>query len=332
MGLKQNSPADFRFILVVAVTTTFGLSGCSAKEHRALEQKRVSTVEARQSTESDSETKLKMGENKAKAVSMKGKDLRTQERIALSMHYTKTGQRHYENYRYREAREDLQKAVELDPDNANAKQLLEMSGLILGERRESLASSANRLANERQVRLQQERIELRRLYKAGLKLQEAKDYSGAIRKFEQVLERIKWSPLTIDTDGLENKARANLIKGRSLSRSAMIKRRDELEIRALRSARNEERSARSVRSRKVSLLLQRATDQLRLRQFSKAERTVLEVLRIDRRNHTALRLREVVVSRRHRDRRSKIAARNREETRRNNENAKEVGVPYIGGQ
>lgn len=259
----------------------------------------------------------------------RNRSLKEQEKIALSEHYTRVGQKFYEQFRFREAKANLEKAVQANPDNTKARYLLQMSGLLLGDNKDSLKSSAERLKDEREVRLQQERIELRRLYDSGDALFKETKYDLAIRKFEQVLERIKWSPYNIDSEGLEDNARKQIIEARSLKREQDIKDREEKENRALIAARSEERSARAAKKRKVELLIKRATDQLRLNQFEKAEETIKEVLEEDADNQTALRLRNTAIEGRHVHYGSIIASNDREEFRRNEELNREAVVPYL---
>lgn len=318
--------------ILLPVAITLVLTGCSGPDTRQSESGNNSAIDlSDESSESDS-TSLSRNAPSSQQSTNSPKDLRTQEQIAISEHYCKTGQQHYENFRFREAKENLEIAVQANPDNTKARYLLQMAGLLLGEDKPTFQVTANKLADEREVRLQQEKIELRRLYDAGVKLQLAKNYDGAIKKFEQVLERIKWSPYNIDSGDFEDNARKQIIEMRSLKRDADIKRREELENQALLSARREEQRAQLARSRKVEIVIKRATDQIRRKQFSKAEQTLQEVLREDRRNSTALRLRETAIRRRHRYRSSKIAERDREALRRDGENGREVGVPYLGGQ
>ncbi|MDF1667248.1 MAG: hypothetical protein P1V97_36220, partial [Planctomycetota bacterium] len=196
----------------------------------------------------------------------RNRSLKEQEKIALSEHYTRVGQKFYEQFRFREAKANLEKAVGANPDNTKARYLLQMAGLLLGDNRDSFKSSAERLKDERDVRLQQERIELRRLFDSGSSLYDESKFDLAIRKFEQVLERIKWSPYNIDSEDLEGNARKKIIEARSLKREQDIKDREEKENRALISARTEEKSAQSAKKRKVELLIKRAMDQLRLNQ------------------------------------------------------------------
>lgn len=326
---KSIQSHDLSKVAVLFLASLLGLCACSGPEKREQgpeeKQEQVASTNELESAGSDPKTPQREASARPRP------DLRTQERLALSAHYTKTGEEKYRALRYREAREDFGKALQANPDNEKARRLYEMSGTFTHETREQFHSSAERLKNERAVRIQQARIEIRRLYEAGLKLQKAKKYDLAIRNFEQVLERIRWNPYDIDSGAFEDKARRQLILSRSERRIADIRRREERETRALQAARAEERARLASKRQKTKILLKRAKDQIRLRQFAKAEETLAQVLRQDRRNTEALRLREMAVRNRHRSRRASIAERDREALRSNDENNREVGVPYMGG-
>lgn len=176
-------------------------------------------------------------------------------------------------------------------------------------------------------RLQQECIELQRLFDAGSAMASKKDYEGAILKFEQVLERIKWSPYNIDFGGLEEKARKQIIESRKLKRAQDLEDREQRERSELSSGRG---TIQSLKKQIVHLLLKRALDELRLNQFAKAEETVREVIAFDADNQTARRLQQAAVNGRHVHYGSKISTDDREEFRRNEEiNRENCGVPYL---
>ena len=145
----------------------------------------------------------------------------TKERLALSEKYFASGYSKYQDFQFRAARVDLEKAVQANPESIKARYLLQMARLLLGEG-ECSVGGANSLdiKKERDLRLQDERIELKRDFEDGETLMAAKAYEGALLKFEEVLERIKWSPYNIDYESLEDRARKHIIEIRSLLRES----------------------------------------------------------------------------------------------------------------
>lgn len=259
----------------------------------------------------------------------RNQSLRAQERMALSNHYTKVGENFYRQGRYQDASDNLRKAVKANPDNTKARLLLQISEVLLGKRPGELAVSAELLGSEREVRIQQSKIELKRLFDQGTELASEKEYERAIRKLEQVLERIKWSKYKIDDGDVETRARDLIVKYRVLKREQELAEREEKERRALSQARSEERAAKLARERKVGILVRRALDELRLDQFSKAEATVREILETDPGNQDALKLRERAIEGRHLERQSTLYETRVEHDRLNTEAQRDALVPYL---
>lgn len=214
--------------------------------------------------------------------------------MALSERHYGFGRIYYEEFKFEEAKSSLEKSLAADPENTKARYLLQLANFLLGESSESYRICGDSLREERSARLRLERFELRMLYERGSALFKDKKFDMAIRKLEQVLERIKWSPYNTDNDGLEDRARKQIIEARQGIREQDIEEREAGERSSFDSVSESEESIQSLRRRMVQILLKRAIDELRAKNFESAKGTIREVLSIDSDNKTARCLQQLV--------------------------------------
>jgi len=90
--------------------------------------------------------------------------LEGKERQAASKAASDTAQKLMDELRYVEAEDKLREAVRLDPENQKARQMLETVLLILGDRTGEIRDFMRDEVERQRVRLQQDTIELERLY------------------------------------------------------------------------------------------------------------------------------------------------------------------------
>lgn len=206
IGLSNYLQLPINKNVVVLVMVLF-LCACSGPEEKNKEPERRPLLA--QSNENDSPLKRQD----------ETRDSLTKERLALSEKHFASGHSKYQNFQFKEARIDLEKAVQANPDSTKARYLLQMAKLLLDEGGGCLkGASSSEIMKEPSLWLQNERIELKRDFDDGETLMAAKAYEGALLKFEEVLERIKWSPYNIDYESIEDRARKHIIEIRSVLR------------------------------------------------------------------------------------------------------------------
>jgi Flp pilus assembly secretin CpaC/tetratricopeptide (TPR) repeat protein len=255
--------------------------------------------------------------------------LREKEARALAGHYYSTGMRAYEDFDYRKAVENFERALDATPNDPQVRHMLMQAQLLAGDRIAEFSTVAEMLNDERQVRVELHAVELKRLYSQGEQLYDAQEYERAITRFEMVLEKIRWFPYKVDTGDYEESARRYIVQSRRLLREQDLREKERLEEQALAQARLEEERYRSEEKSKLDLLIRRALDQLTLRQFSKAEQTIAEILDLDPQNEEALKLRGVVIENRHIRTRDDIFDQNLIETDMDQLKAKIASVPTL---
>ena len=255
--------------------------------------------------------------------------LRDQEREALARHYFETGKRYYDAFDYPKAVENFARAAEAAPNDPEIRNYLLMARLLSGQHEAKFETITEVLGREKEVSIQQEQEQLKRLYDEGQALMEAGQFDKATLRFEQVLEKIRWFPYKIDTQGYEESARAFIVRARRQQRERQISQQEEIERRALEQAREEQVRYLQERRQQTELLLRRALDQIQLRQYEAAEATVGEVLTKDPQNEEALKLRDLAIEGRHAVSRQRIIQDTTEGHLRDREEAIEAGIPYL---
>ncbi|MCA8923532.1 MAG: hypothetical protein KDD82_17075 [Planctomycetes bacterium] len=225
--------------------------------------------------------------------------LAEQEKRALAQHYFTTGMQSFEEFDYRTAAENFQKALDATPNDPRVRQFLLRAQLLGGIRQPEFESVAEELRRQREVKVDLERSELKRIYSEGEEFLEAHEYDKAINRFERVLEKIRWLPFKIDDAGLEDGARRYIVEARAQSRDQQRAEEEAQRARALERSMQQRERLRREQEREVRMLLQRALDQITLKKFNAAETTIQEVLLKDPQNEEAIKLRDLASEHRH---------------------------------
>jgi len=225
--------------------------------------------------------------------------LAEQEKRALGRHYFTTGMQAFEEFDYRTAAENFQKALDATPNDPRVRQFLLRAQLLGGLRQREFESVAEELRRQREVKVDLERSELKRIYTEGEKFLEAHEYDKAINRFERVLEKIRWLPYKIDDAGLEDGARRYIVEARAQARDQERAEEEAQRARALERSLQQRERLRREQTRELRMLLQRALDQITLKKFNAAESTIAEILVKDPQNEEAIKLRQLASEHRH---------------------------------
>jgi len=136
-----------------------------------------------------------------------------QARATRSRYHSAAGRKLYEDLMYEEAAREIERALELDPSNAEAARYLRFTRNILGVRRDRARSAAELLIGE--VKIQELHNEIRRSFERGNALfrraqqgdakpddpdyeeklhESVKKLERSIRECDRTLELIRWMP------------------------------------------------------------------------------------------------------------------------------------------
>ncbi len=127
--------------------------------------------------------------------------LRRKAASSVSNYYYTEGREAYDALDFREARARFQDALDADPDNEAAFEALQQTQALLGERYATVKMVADEMVARRQAARDQKRIELERLFEAGMAAMDRGRYQDAITSFERILEEIRWYRHLLDADG-----------------------------------------------------------------------------------------------------------------------------------
>jgi len=138
-----------------------------------------------------------------------------QARATRSRYHSAAGRKLYEDLKYEAAARELERALELDPSNAEAAKYLRLTRNILGVRRDRVRSAAELMIGEKKVKIQELHNEIRRSFERGNALyrraqqvdskpgdpdyeeklhESVKDLERSIRECDRTLELIRWMP------------------------------------------------------------------------------------------------------------------------------------------
>jgi tetratricopeptide (TPR) repeat protein len=142
-------------------------------------------------------------------------DLQGSESRALARHFFLTGKARFDELDYRAALADFDHAHGLDPEDVTIAQYLRRTQFLVGDRKAELGSTLELLSGQHEAAVEQERIDVERLFDEGVLLSDARRYDEAIRRFEIVLEKIRWFPYELEKPDLETRARERLAFARA---------------------------------------------------------------------------------------------------------------------
>jgi general secretion pathway protein D len=205
--------------------------------------------------------------------------LEQQERKALAENYYKTGKRLFQEMRYREAEDNLHRAVKLDPSHADAERLLDRTRWITGDRRAEHKETVRVMAEERLAKIQQAKVELDRLMTEGDLLMDRQRYEEAQERYQRVLEAIRWFPYNIDQGGAQTRAESKIAEARRLADEQARRRRHMLQEAARQAAEFDRANNRRFLEATLKALFEDAKDAYRASRYEKCETICDDILR-----------------------------------------------------
>lgn len=207
--------------------------------------------------------------------------LQGQERRAASAFASDAARKLINELRYLDAEGKLQEALRLDPDNQEARQLLDQVHFVLGDRSGELRDFTREELEREKVRRQQAKVELQRLFTDGIREMESGEYGTAIKIFDQVLEQIEWFHFNEDLSQLRAEAQNRKETATVREREQAASLRKEEEERAVEQAEAErDRSLRFAQNR-VKNLMRKAEQAFEDKDYVGAESLLEQVLEND---------------------------------------------------
>ncbi|MFH1022552.1 MAG: hypothetical protein V1809_04130 [Planctomycetota bacterium] len=262
---------------------------------------------------------------------------RQQERYLAQKHF-ELGQKYYKEFRYEKAEKDLAESMKyfetlkydpkLAPQAEEVRKLLQETRWLLGQFDEKEASVTEKMRTERQVKIEQAKVEVEHAIQEAQRFRADKKFDEAKDRFDKALEIIRWMPYRVDLSA--EKKQAEQLKGDTLNEEQVhrtLLRKDQEKV-SLEAARSEEVRQRENLRKRVVLLLKMARTEYEARRFRKSEAIAEEVLDLDPNNKEATAL--ILACRRARYSRDMSSNRTgmAEELRRQMALIEETQIPY----
>jgi general secretion pathway protein D len=190
------------------------------------------------------------------------------------------------------AEEELARALQLDPDNPEAKSMLAEVGALLGRAPGETRTTIQELENK--ARLQRDQLEIdarAKVDKAKLALARG-DHDGALIELTLALDQISWSPYSGDWQDLRKEIDGLIAQARQQKQTAEQARLQEAQKEAASALRTQEQAEQARRSQVINTLLSQAITAFQSEQYDEAIALADRVLRLDPRNERALDLRD----------------------------------------
>ncbi len=237
--------------------------------------------------------------------------LMEQKRDVVAQYFLDSAERFYRETKYKEARDNLLQALELNPNpqiSAKATSMLRQIEDLLGIGGASEGVLLGQEVERMKVKVDQAVAQVRVKIQEGQQAMDRNDYDKAINTFDQALEILRWLPYHAPKRELQSQLE-------SLKETA-LRRKQEWEAEKATKLRDESRMAAEAEERdrqefleeKISQLFRKANLEFRNEKYTLAEEYADQILTMDPFNKDASRLKEIAV----RARNAMMADRNRE--------------------
>lgn len=220
------------------------------------------------------------------------RSLAEQQKSAFIQNLLTTAKAKISNHEYNVAKSFLDEAIKLEPNHAEARELRNLVGSILGEPTSQESYLHRMYIDEVKVKIEQAKLEARNHYKNGMDAFTTKEYDRAIRDFEATLEIIKWSPYPLNLDALRKQSEIKIKEAKENRDRWATAQQEEKVKQAQQRAEQLETEDQTRRAAQIRILLEKATEFYLRQKYDKAQQMVSQVLEMDRANKVAQKLQD----------------------------------------
>lgn len=228
------------------------------------------------------------------------KRLELQAQDYLVRYYIDQARRQYQDLDYEQARITILRALELQPENADAIQLHNAILAAQGKRGGEMLNAKEELAREARVRAEAARTKASFYMNQGRTAFQEERYADSIDSFENVLTIIEQSPYAIDWGTMKDEAEQYLFQAREKLAQAETAAAREAAASALETVREQELRQARERRAKIDDLLSQGLQAYEDERYEIAENLAEQVLDLEPTNARAKELLEQAVRARHR--------------------------------
>jgi len=206
-----------------------------------------------------------------------------------------TGKQHFDMQNWKDALRHFEKAVDLDPANAEAREYLKKTRGLLSIGKQEFGGLAKHYADHLAIARQVQRTEVSNMQVEAMALFQAGKYVQAVEAFTRVAARARYLSPSIDVGKVAEEAEAHIRK--SMQAIEEKKRREDAD--RIQDAKTESDRMRNERKKlldeRVLALYRQATTLYESRRYEEARKVCDEILRGDPTNGAALSMREAAV-------------------------------------
>ena len=255
-------------------------------------------------------------------------DLATQKQVFLIDKHLTSARDLKARLRLEEAEQEVLGALELDPDNLEAKQLLAEIGALMGKSVAEMKTVAEQLAERHALRVKGMRADAEDAYNRATVMLARNDFDAAIAELTVCLNSIRWAPYSIDWRGLDVEARQMLAGAKAARAAAARAELDSARREAYEELQAQEQAERDRRLAQVNNMVEQAIASFAMEEYEESMDFAERALKKDARNEKAAEIRDAAFrAGRQKVREDYIKAKN-EQFKRWHEELNELTVPY----
>ncbi len=218
--------------------------------------------------------------------------LNRQRSVLLVERHLKTARSRMDDLRLEEAEAELLAALQLEPENVTAKQMLAEVTTLLGKSGPQ-GVDATDMAARWQIKVQAMQAQARESLNQGRAFLAKEEYERAIAEFSVAKNLIRWAPYSaIDWQGIDTEVEAELAKATAGRVAAEQAKRDRESAQALEALRDQGKAEAMRRDAKVATMLDSAIEAFDKRDFKGAVEACDQALYLDPRNDRAMEIRD----------------------------------------
>ncbi len=227
-----------------------------------------------------------------------------------------------------EAATEVARARELDPDNAEVRDLSNQIATILGDSSRAPGALSHEMEQRYELRVQELRSGAEEYLRRGNLLSGRGDYDAAVAEYSLCLDHIRWAPYSLDWGGLAEEAESQLAIAKSMRDSSQADKRAAAEQEALADLRKQEQAENALRGARVAQILKKGFEDFRLERYESAQDHAEQALELDPRNENATDLRDSSFRAGRQAFRAEFLQKRREQYTRWSEEMDELLIPY----
>ncbi|NOT32388.1 MAG: hypothetical protein HOP15_18235 [Planctomycetes bacterium] len=229
-----------------------------------------------------------------------------------------------------QAEQELAKALQLDPDNLEAKSMLSEVGALLGRAPGETQTTIQELASKAQLKKDQLEIDARQKVDKANLAQQRGDYDGALIELTLALDQIRWSPYSGDWQALQQEIEVLIAAAKQKKQAAETVERAGAEKEARAALRTQEQEEQQHRAEVVNNLLSQAITAFQTEDYDQTIELADRVVRLDPRNERARDLRDTAFRKGRKLVQDTYLREKLAEYQRWQEDLDELRVPYQG--